>query len=189
MQEDIAALQREVGQLTLHVQSLEQENEELKKRVPTSETIKSLVQNQVAASRADTLKDIDKAVTESRKDILADVAKQIEALATETNAQFEKLRKYMGGASVSVSRPAAPASTTPPPKFDKGQVYKVIKGDSLAKIAKKFGVPSSEILLANPQLNNNASLIREGQDLFIPQKDGAPATVQGLTAPPAASGN
>ncbi len=187
MQEDISALQREVGSLHLQVESLQQENDELKKKVPSSETIKSLVQNLIAASRADTAKDIAAANAESRKDILADVAKQLEALAKETNVQLKELAKAIGNAPA--PHPVS-VTTAPPPHFDKGIDYVVKSGDSFAKICSANHVSSRDLLAANPQLNGNANQIRVGQHLFIPQKEGAPAAGPGLTSlPPATTGN
>jgi LysM repeat protein len=181
MSEDIQALQRTVGQLSLHIDSLEQEKEDLKKKILSQEELKNLMENTIAASRAEIMKDVDRRISQSnidtRKDILADVTKQLEALATDTNAQFEKLRRYMGSASVSVphSMSATSLNSSPPPKFDKGIDYVVKHGDTLAKICIANHVSSRDLILANPQLNGNANMIREGQHLFLPQRDGASA--------------
>jgi LysM repeat protein len=75
-----------------------------------------------------------------------------------------------GGAS-----PSAVVSVTPVPSFDY-QSYTVVAGDSVSKIAKKFGLQQWELLVANPQIANN--VVRLRQVLRIP-----PPGV--LTLPPA----
>jgi LysM repeat protein len=70
------------------------------------------------------------------------------------------------------------------------QQYKVQTGDRLNSIAKKFGLQPWELLLANPQLQDNPNLIVAGKTINIPlpgQLTQPPATPAGSpTAPPAA---
>jgi nucleoid-associated protein YgaU len=48
--------------------------------------------------------------------------------------------------------------------------YEVVKGDSLSKIGKKFGIPWKEIYEANKNIISNPDLIQPGWKLKIPQK-------------------
>ena len=48
-----------------------------------------------------------------------------------------------------------------------GQIYKVVKGDSLFTIAQRFGVTLDALIRANPQIKN-PDLIFPGQDVCIP---------------------
>jgi LysM repeat protein len=193
MEQDIQALQREVGQLNLQVQSVQQDNADLKKRILSQDELKATVENMIAASRAEIDKDITKTVgtatDDSRKDILADVAKQMEALAKDTNTQLEKLAHAIGNAPAPRPVTVMSSPSSPPPAYNgKGIDYIVKHGETLAIICRNNHVSSKEILLLNPQLNNNPNHIVEGQHLFIPQKDAPPA----LNLPPAApatSGN
>jgi len=180
MQEDIQALQRDVGQLRLRADSLEQDNADLKKKILSQDELKATVENMIAASRAEINKDVDRkiaqATDDSRKDILADVSKQMEALAKDTNLQLEKLAHAIG--STSAPHPVTVTSTpltSTPPYNGKGIDYVVKRGDSLQKICITNHVTSKDILAANPQLNGNINHIVEGQHLFIPQKDAPPA--------------
>ena len=56
--------------------------------------------------------------------------------------------------------PTAPAARTP-------QVYVVAKGDTMSKIAKKFGVTVEQIMTANPQIKN-PNKIKIGDQVTIP---------------------
>ena len=47
--------------------------------------------------------------------------------------------------------------------------YKVSGGDSLSKIAKKFGVSLKSLLNANPKFKKNPNLIKVGQNIAIPE--------------------
>ena len=48
--------------------------------------------------------------------------------------------------------------------------YEVVKGDSLSKIGKKFGIAWKEIYEANRNIISNPDLIQPGWKLKIPQK-------------------
>ncbi len=202
MDEDIQALQREVGELRLHVESLQQENDDLKKRIPTSEEIRTAVENMIAASRAEINREVDKKIAQAgedtRKDILAEVAKQMEALARDTNQQLEKLAHAIGTAPAPHSVTVTSAPSTPPSYSGRGIDYVVKHGETLAIICRNNHVTSKDILLLNPQLNNNPNHIVEGQHLFLPQREGssapstsssAPGAAAPSTAAPASSGN
>jgi LysM repeat protein len=60
-----------------------------------------------------------------------------------------------------------PPPTNPPPPPPSGQVYYVVKGDTLRKIAAKFNSTVDAILRVNPQIYN-PNLIYVGQAIAIP---------------------
>ncbi len=72
-----------------------------------------------------------------------------------------------GGATPlpSVGATATPAPTVPPAPTP--QVYVVAKGDTLTKIAKKFGLTTDQVLAANPQIKN-PNKIKIGDEITIP---------------------
>ena len=67
---------------------------------------------------------------------------------------------------------------TPGPTISYKQ-YKVVKGDTATSIARKFGLKTWELLLANPQLGPSG-IVKLGQTLNIPEPGQ-------LTPPPAAT--
>lgn len=71
---------------------------------------------------------------------------------------------------------AAPSPTAVPAPTP--QVYVVAKGDTMSKIAKKFGLTVEEIMTANPQIKN-PNKIKIGDQVTIP----VPVRGAGSTAP------
>ncbi len=153
--------------------------------------MKTIVNNAVAASRADIKsKDIAPAIADVRKDILAEVAKQIEKLGEDVNTQLQN-PSPRPSAPRRQSMLSAPTISTVPvdtSKFGNGMQYTVKTGDgSLAKIVKNAlraqqGVRTSiaDIIAANGLSPDGKIFV--GQKLFIPLKDGAPAPTS--SAPP-----
>jgi LysM repeat protein len=72
------------------------------------------------------------------------------------------------------------ASGAPQPLWTYTQ-YKVVAGDSVSKIAKKFGIQQWELLLANPQIVNG--IVKLGSNLNIPP----PGVLTPAPSTPAAS--
>ena len=82
-----------------------------------------------------------------------------------------------GGAGASPSSSRAPATAVPSPTVKPGptpQVYIVKKGDTMSKIASRFGVTIEEIMAVNPEIKD-PNKISLGQEIIIPAKssDGA----------------
>ncbi|MCJ7711246.1 MAG: LysM peptidoglycan-binding domain-containing protein [Chloroflexi bacterium] len=84
-------------------------------------------------------------------------------------------------ATVAAATPSAAPTLAPAPT---PQVYVVAKGDTMSKIAKKFGVTVEEILAANPQVQN-ANKIDIGDELTIPAptSEGVPDAGEESAAP------
>ena len=77
----------------------------------------------------------------------------------------------------------APSPTEPPAPTP--QVYVVAKGDTMSKIAKKFGVTVQQIMAANPKIKN-PDRIKVGDQITIPvpvQDDSAATDGAGSQAP------
>jgi len=64
-----------------------------------------------------------------------------------------------------------PGATT---STDTTSTYKVVSGDTVWHIAKKYGISLNELLTANPQITNS-SLIYPGQTVNIPKAASAPS--------------
>jgi LysM repeat protein len=76
-------------------------------------------------------------------------------------------------------RLAVPAGSTIP-DTGAGQVYTVVRGDTLRKIATRFETTVDEILKINPQIKN-ANLIYPGDKINIPDKPSTYTVVRGDT--------
>jgi len=84
--------------------------------------------------------------------------------------------------------PSADASLTPAPTIPPEptpQTYVVVKGDTLSKIAKRFGVTVEEIQAANPQIKNiNKIAIGDQIIIPVPQPSGVPDASEEVTSVP-----
>ena len=64
-------------------------------------------------------------------------------------------------------------------RVDKIQIYKVLPGDHLQKIAARYDLRPETIQWANPALESNPDLLRVGDELIIPPVDGVLHIVRG----------
>jgi LysM repeat protein len=158
MREDIRGLSQKVSDLSLRLEQLERDNNELRGRAGATE--KSYVTlNQLSDALADLDRTMKSAIASSKTDTLAQVGGQIEKLARQTNAAIDSLAKGMATHT--------PVQTNFSDDYPKeGVSYTVQKGDSLAVIAKKTGAKQQDIINANKI--SDASHIQVGQTLFIP---------------------
>jgi len=67
--------------------------------------------------------------------------------------------------TIYVSSPGNPPPSNPPPSGS--QIYYAVKGDTLRKIAAKFGTTVDELLRLNPQITN-PNLVYVGQRINVP---------------------
>ena len=75
--------------------------------------------------------------------------------------------------------PAITAVPAPTP-----QLYVVAQGDTMSKIAKRFGVTVEQLLLANPQVKDpNKIAIGDGLTIPVPELDGVPDAGDASTTP------
>jgi LysM repeat protein len=75
------------------------------------------------------------------------------------------------GASAASASPGEPTAVPSPTPL----TYKVVSGDTLTKIAKKFKVTVAEILAANPTIKN-ADTIKKDQVIVIPTSGASPSS-------------
>lgn len=159
LDEDVQGLSQRLADLSVRVEQLEADNAALQKQMagPGAVTgeqleqaiadLRHYVQQTVAASKSDVLKEVD-----ARLD-------NLERLAAQATAQ--------GAPAEASPAAAAPASGRFSTNFPKeGVSYVVQKGDTVASIAKKTGAHFRDIVNANRL--SDPSLIRVGQTLFIP---------------------
>jgi nucleoid-associated protein YgaU len=155
--EDVRGLTQRVNDLTLRVEQLEHQNEDLQRQAGGADRgYATLVQlNEAIAAVNQT---IASATAASRSDTLAQVDVDLQKLARQVNAALAAR-----GHAAAPAPDAAPAGDYP----KTGESYTVVSGDTLAVIAKKTGARIRDILAANKDITD-PSRIQVGQTLFIP---------------------
>jgi LysM repeat protein len=158
LREDVRGLTQRVSELSLHVEQLERENNELRLRsTTTAQSYVTLTQLNQAID--DLSRTVRAEIASSKSETLQHVATQIEKLAKQTNAALDSLAKTQA------TRPAVQTSFAED-YAKEGVSYTVQKGDTLALIAKKTGARVQDIVNANKI--GDPSRIVVGQTLFIP---------------------
>lgn len=156
LRQDVMLLSQRVGELTMTVEQLNRENSALQAKAGQS----YVTIEQLNRAIADINRTIQGALADQKREVLSQVAGQIERLGKQTNAALDALAKNQA------TRPAV--QTTFSDDFPKeGINYTVQAGDTLSGIAKKTGAKLADIRNANKIVDD--SRIRVGQTLFIPQ--------------------
>lgn len=158
LREDVRGLTQRVGELSLRLEQLERENNELRQRSNAAD--KSYVtMTQLNEALGEVSRTLRAEVASSRNETLKQVSVQLEKLGKQTNAALDSLAKSQA------TRPTVQTNFSEEyPK--EGISYTVQKGDSLATIAKKTGAKQQDIVNANKL--SDPSRITVGQTLFIP---------------------
>jgi len=156
LRQDVALLNQRVGELTMAIEQLTRENNALQAKASQS----YVTIEQLNKAVADTNRAMQAALADQKREILQQVAGQIERLGKQTNAALDALAKNQA------TRPVV--QTTFNEDFPKeGLNYTVVNGDTLSGIAKKTGGKLADIRNAN-KISDDTK-IRVGQTLFIPQ--------------------
>ncbi len=162
MQQDMALLKREVGNLRLEVEQLSRRNSELTRQLnaaKASSTSNDLVRAQVSSVRSE----VSSQNEALKREIISLVKKDIENLASQTDAAIQKLAKAMG------SRPQAALPVSFSDDYPKmGITYVVKSGDTIGKIARQNNSKIKWIQDANKIADPSRGL-RVGETIFIPQ--------------------
>lgn len=156
LREDVRMLSQRIGELTMTVEQLTRENQSLQSRA--SQNLVTLEQlNRVVAEMNRT---VQGGLAEQKREVLAQVAVQMERLAKQTQAAIDALARGQA------TRAAVQTDFTE--DFPKqGINYTVQSGDTLSGIAQKNGAKMADVINANKI--SDPTKIRVGQTLFIPQ--------------------
>jgi LysM repeat protein len=156
LRQDMLLLTQRVGELTMTVEQLTRDNAALQEKTNRSYA----TVEQLNKAIADVNRTMQGELGDQKKEVLAQVAGQMEKLGRQTNAALDALAKNQA------TRPVV--QTTFSDNFPKeGINYTVVTGDTLSGIAKKTGGKLSDIRNANKIADDTR--IRVGQTLFIPQ--------------------
>jgi len=156
IRQDVMMLNQRVGELTMAVERLDRENEALKAAARQNYA----TVEQVNRAIADLNRTLSASMDDQKRQILSQVAAQLEKLGKQTNAALDSMAKNQA------ARPVA--QTTFSDDFPKeGVNYTVQAGDTLAVIARNNNAKLQDIINANKI--SDPTKIRVGQTLFIPQ--------------------
>lgn len=156
LRQDILLLNQRVGELTMAVEQLSRDNSTLQAKA--SQNYVTL--EQLNRAIAETNRVMQGALGDQKREVLAQVAVQLEKLGRQTNAALDSLAKNQA------TRPVV--QTTFSEDFPKeGLNYTVQAGDTLGEIARKHSARQQDIINANKIAD--PTRIRVGQTLFIPQ--------------------
>src|SRR5688572_9568793 len=141
LREDVRGLVQRVGALSLRVEQLERENNELRGQAGAAErTFVTLTQLNDAIANLNQA--IRSSAASTKSETLQQVSGQLEKLAKQTNASIDSLAKGMA-----TRAPVQTAFSEDYPK--EGVSYTIQRGDTLATIAKKTGAKVQDIINAN----------------------------------------
>lgn len=156
LREDVRLLTQRVGELNLTVEQLNRENSSLQAKANQS----YVTIEQLNKSITDMNRSMQGALADQKRDVLQQVAGQLERMGKQTNAALDALAKNQS------TRPAVQTQFNN--DFPKqGVNYTVASGDTLSGIAQKHGASVQDITNAN-KISDPRS-IQVGQTLFIPQ--------------------
>ena len=156
LRQDVMLLTQRVGELTMTVEQLNRENSALQSKANQS----YVTIEQLNRAVADLNRTMQAALADQKREVLSQVAGQIERLGRQTNAALDALAKNQA------TRPIVQTSFGD--NFPKeGVNYTVLAGDTLGEIARKHNPKLQDIVNANKIAD--PTRIRVGQTLFIPQ--------------------
>ena len=164
LKQDMALLSQEVRALRLEIEQMHRDNATLRTQVQAAQSNQT-TQTQIAnlSTAIDTLRREYRAADESNKKvIIAEVSRQIEALAHETQSALYSVA-HATAAEPNISTPTHFADDYP----KTGITYTVRSGDTLSKIARAHGSTIKHIQNAN-KIVNPARDLQVGQSIFIP---------------------
>jgi LysM repeat protein len=156
LRQDVLLLNQRVGELSMTVEQLTRENSALQEKAGRSYA----TVEQLNKAIADVNRTMQAELGDQKREVLSQVAGQLEKLGRQTNAALDALARNQA------TRP--PVQTSFDNDFPKeGINYTVQSGDTLSAIAQKNNSRVQDIINAN-KISDPRS-IRVGQTLFIPQ--------------------
>lgn len=159
LRNDVLLLSQRVGELSMTVEQLTRENSTLQDKANRSYA----TVEQLNKAIADVNRALEGGLADQRRDILNQVAGQMERLGRQVNASLASLEKTQ----ISRAATQAPVQTTFSDDFPKtGINYTVQAGDTLGGIARKNNAKLQDIINAN-KIGDPTRIIA-GQTLFIP---------------------
>lgn len=161
LREDVRMLSQRVGELTLNVEQLQRENQNLRKQTDAGNQAYATLA-QVNSEIAELKRTTDAAMAEQKRETIAQVSQQIDRLARQTQSAID-----------AVARGSTAKATGPTTIFtddfsrEGGVTHTVQSGETLSSIAKKYNASIKDIQNANRIAD--PTRVQVGQTLFIPK--------------------
>lgn len=166
LREDVHLLSQKVEDMRLRMEQLEAENRELRSKSSTAAQSYATVA-QLNEAVAELNRSIKSTASSTKNETLQQVSSQLEKLAKQTDANFQKLAAAVNSSSTRAASNSPVSAPTFSDDYSKtGITYTVVKGDSIGTISKKTGGSPKDIINANKLAD--PSKIQAGQTLFIP---------------------
>lgn len=164
LSQDVNLMAQQVKTLRLEIEEMRRENQRLRAQVSAaSSNSDTNAQISNLSTAIDTLRREYRAADEAQKQqIIAEVTRQVEALAKETEKAINVVAEAVGQ-QPQVSTPVHFSEDYP----ETGITYTVRSGDTLSKIAREHGSTIKHIQNAN-KIVNPARDLQVGQTIFIP---------------------
>ncbi len=169
----VAGMQQDIADLKTEVEKLKLENQDLRdslSRQRASAAPASSASEANAKQRKEVLDEVDRRLKNQTKEVntaLAELTRQVNATLAKNNSAPVKTKSATPAAAAETPATAEePASTEMP---QTGVTYKVVRGDSVTRIAKKFNSKTEWILQANKL--PNAAALKADVEIFVPQAE------------------
>jgi LysM repeat protein len=160
LREDVRMLHQRVERLELMIEQLQSQNSRLQTQAAAGAQSYATV-TQLNEAIAEVNRAAKSAAAGNRTEILAQIQRQLDGLARQTNDALASLSRSRTASAATVT---APAFTDNFPKD--GITYTVQRGDTISVIARKTGAKVQDIINANRIAD--ATKLMPGDKLFIP---------------------
>lgn len=169
----VAGMQQDIADLKTEVEKLKLENQDLREsssRQRASAAPASSPSEANAKQRKEVLDEVDRRLKIQTKEVnaaLAELTRQVNATLTKNNSTPAKTKSPTPAATAETPAVVEEPATTEMPQT--GVTYKVVRGDSVTRIAKKFNSKTEWILQANKL--PNAAALKADVEIFVPQAE------------------
>ena len=172
----VAGMQQDLADLKTEVEKLKLENQDLRESLSRQRSAAGPASSPSEANakqRKEVLDEVDRRLKIQTKEVnaaLAELTRQVNATLSKSNTTPAKTKSTAPAtAPTPTETPATseePATTEMP---QTGVTYKVVRGDSVTRLAKKFNSKTEWILQANKL--PNAAALKADVEIFIPQSE------------------
>ena len=168
-----AGMQQDIADLKTEVEKLKLENQDLRESISrqrASAAPASSPSEANAKQRKEVLDEVDRRLKTQTKEVnaaLAELTRQVNATLAKNNSAPTKTKSPAPATAAETPAAVEEPATVEMPQT--GVTYKVVRGDSVTRIAKKFNSKTEWILQANKL--PNAAALKADVEIFVPQAE------------------